>query len=603
MSENNLEYKLPQNAYINFDAVSLKQFIIDRLNEHSSFTDQNYEGSNLSFLIEIMAYYTHVLMFYLNQNSSESLFDQTAIYENMNRIVKLIGYKPTGAQTSIVPINCTASATLPVGAYTLRKYSYLLVDNIQYTILDDFSFEKKTTGVESIDAINNNLILHQGTIQEYPSYIASGVDFETFPVVVDNLVDKTDKRFIAHGSISIYVKTVDDGVWKTYDEIDNLYLSNASAQVYELRLNESGHYEVKFGNGVFGKKLNASDEVRVFYLLSDGLKGIIGKSAINGNKLFTYNTATFNQIYTDTASATSSTIITTPTSSSLSFTNPINSSPLGEAETIQNIRENAPLFLAAQYRLVTEEDYERFLLKSLPNILNSVKVVDNESFINEYIDYFYRICVDPNKVNRVLINQVNFADSCDFNNINVFSVPKFETQFDNTYPNFISESFKNLIIEITKDKKMISNEIVPRDPIYMAYDIGFSTTTPSLTVLPVSKLVITRQKNNKVNAAVLKSKVNDTILTFFKPSNNKLGQVLNLNDLTASILQIDGVAGVRTENSNGSFFNGVALLTWNPVYPDADVDIITQTITLPFYKFPYFNSPQTLINKIEITDG
>ncbi len=231
MSENNLEYKLPQNAYINFDAVSLKQFIIDRLNEHSSFTDQNYEGSNLSFLIEIMAYYTHVLMFYLNQNSSESLFDQTAIYENMNRIVKLIGYKPTGAQTSIVPINCTASATLPVGAYTLRKYSYLLVDNIQYTILDDFSFEKKTSGVESIDAINNNLILHQGTIQEYPSYIASGVDFETFPVVVDNLVDKTDKRFIAHGSISIYVKTVDDGVWKTYDEIDNLYLSNASAQV------------------------------------------------------------------------------------------------------------------------------------------------------------------------------------------------------------------------------------------------------------------------------------------------------------------------------------------------------------------------------------
>jgi hypothetical protein len=115
--------------------------------------------------------------------------------------------------------------------------------------------------------------------------------------------------------------------------------------------------------------------------------------------------------------------------------------------------------------------------------------------------------------------------------------------------------------------------------------------------------VITRQKNNKVNAAILKSKVNDTILTFFKPSNNNLGQVLNLNDLTASILQIDGVAGVRTENSNGSFFNGVALLTWNPVYPDADVDIITQTITLPFYKFPYFNSPQTLINKIEVTDG
>jgi hypothetical protein len=264
---------------------------------------------------------------------------------------------------------------------------------------------------------------------------------------------------------------------------------------------------------------------------------------------------------------------------------------------------NTPLFLASQYRLVTEDDYERFLLKSLPNIINSVKVVDNESFVNEYIDYYYRICVDPNKVNRVLINQVNFADSCDFNNVNVFSVPKFETIFDNTYPSFTSESFKNLIIEITKDKKMISNEVIPRDPIYMAYDIGFATDVPSLAVLPVSKLVAIRQKNNRAKAGLLKAKINDAILSFFDPSKNKLGQFLNLNVLTASILEIDGIAGIRTENSNGAFFNGVSVVTWNPVYPDADVDIVTQTITLPFYKFPYFNSPQSLINKIEIIDG
>ena len=123
-----------------------------------------------------------------------------------------------------------------------------------------------------------------------------------------------------------------------------------------------------------------------------------------------------------------------------------------------------------------------------------------------------------------------------------------------------------------------------------------------MDVLTSSKLVITRQKNNKVNGAVLKSKINDAILNFFKPTNNQLGQTLNLNDLTASILQIDGVSTMRTENTDGTFFNGVSLLTWNPVYPTADIEIVTQTITLPFYKFPYFNSPQSLINKIEITD-
>ncbi len=109
---NTPEYNLPNDAYVNFDATSLKNFMIEQMNESGKFTDQNYEGSNISSILNILAYYTHVLLFYLNQTSSESSFSQASIYENMNRIVKLIGYKPTGRQTSITPVNCTASASL-----------------------------------------------------------------------------------------------------------------------------------------------------------------------------------------------------------------------------------------------------------------------------------------------------------------------------------------------------------------------------------------------------------------------------------------------------------------------------------------------------------
>lgn len=598
-----LEYNLPQTAYVNFDAVSLKNFIIQRLNENSTFTDQNYEGSNMSFLIEILAYYTHVLMFYLNQNSSESLFDQASIYENMNRIVKLIGYKPTGRQTSMVPINCLASANLAVGSYMIRKYSYFLVDSIQYTVLDDTLFEKTTTSEENIESINDNLILYQGTVQEYPSYFSEGLEFETLPIVVDNLVNSNDTRFIADGTISVYVKEIESGTWYQYSKSDTLYLSKATDRVCEIRLNENGHYEVKFGNNTFGKRLNAGDEVKIMYILSDGNKGIISKNSINGNKLFTYTTTTFNQIYEDTTSSNSQ-IVTTTISPLLTFSNPLNSTTLSDAESVESIKNNAPFLLAAQYRLVTEEDYEKFLNKTLPNILNSVKVVDNDTFINEYIDYFYRICVDPNKVNRVLINQVNFADSCDFNNVNVFCVPKFDILQDGIYPNYLSESFKNLIIDITRDKKMISNEIVPRDPIYTAFDIGFSTINSLYSITQDSKLVVVRNKNNKINKAILKSKVNDVILNFFKSSNNQLGQTLNLSDLTATILGIEGISSIRTENTReNTFFNGVSFLSWNPIYVDSDNEIINQTTTLPFYKFPYFYSPQSLINKIDVIDA
>ena len=144
-------------------------------------------------------------------------------------------------------------------------------------------------------------------------------------------------------------------------------------------------------------------------------------------------------------------------------------------------------------RLVTEGDYEALLTKNLSNVVNSVQVVSNTQYINEYIQYFYNLGVDPNKVNRVLINQVNFADSCDFNNVNIFVVPKFVLSEDKSFPPYVSNSFKNLIIDLTADKKMISNEVVPRDPVYMAYGLGY-TTEASLdtSVLDNTNLYIVR---------------------------------------------------------------------------------------------------------------
>ena len=170
MSNNNqdnkfLDFNLPQDAYVAFDATTLKDFIIQRLNENEKFTDQNYEGSNLAAIIDIIAYSYHVLLFYLNNTASEVDFNQATLYENMNRIVKLIGYKPTGKQTSVVPINAVANSDLEKGNYTIRKYSYFLADsNTQYTFNEDYSFDKTVDGTEIINTLNDNVILYQGTV-------------------------------------------------------------------------------------------------------------------------------------------------------------------------------------------------------------------------------------------------------------------------------------------------------------------------------------------------------------------------------------------------------------------------------------------------------
>lgn len=604
-TNNFLDFNLPQDAYVAFDAVSLKEYIVDRLNENEKFTDQKFDGSNLAAVIDIIAYSYHVLLFYLNNTASEVNFDQATLYENMNKIVKLIGYKPTGKQTSIVPIEATASATLAAGNYTIKKYSYFLADNIQYNFLDDISFSKTTTKEEKIQEISDDVILYQGTIKEYPDYTAQGEEFEVLPVVVKNIVDKDDDTFVADNTISVFVKEKDTGSYYEYTETDSLYLNSSVDRVYEIRLNENGYYEIKFGNGVFGRQLVVGDIVSTNYLLSDNVKGIISKNIINGNALNVYDSARQRQIFNDTYSnKNETTFIDIANSSFVNFSNPQPSSTLASEETVEEIRANAPKVFSSQLRLVTTNDYESFINKNLANVINSVKVVSNETYINEYIQYFYNICVDPNKVNRVIINQVNFADACDFNNINVFVVPKFNLTSDKSYPEFLPGSFKNALINETKDRKMVSNNVVPRDPVYMAFGLGISNNSQLTTdILDETSLIIYRETNNKINKNTIKSRVGALIKKFFLPENNKLGENLNLIQLTNDILSLEGVKRIETKNENtGDAINAVSFLAFNPLYEESDIELVNQDLTLPFFKFPYLYSPMSIANRIKVLD-
>lgn len=602
--EQNIDYKLPQDAYVAFDALTLKDFIIKRLNTNENFTDQIYDGSNLSSIIDIIAYSYHVLMFYLNTTASESTFSQATLYENMNKIVNLVGYKPTGKQTSICTLNATANSNLPVGNYTIRKYSYFLIDDIQYTFLKDYSFTKTQTGSEQLNAINDNVVLYQGTVEQYPVYTAVGEEYETLPVVVDNIVDSETLKFISNGTISVYVREATSGKYYEYTELNSLYLGGTNDRVYDLRLNENGNYEVKFGNGVFGRKLEQGDEVVVYYVLSNNVVGVISKNAINGNKLFNYTTSLFESIYTDVEPDLQSTVVTNALSENITFTNPNNSSAVTDSETVDDIRKNTQGYVASNLRLVTSQDYHTFLTKNLTGLAQSIYVASNSEFLDSYINYFYNISVDPNKVNRVLLNQVNFADSCDFNNINIFTVPTFNVITDSQTPEYMSTAFKNLIVDLTRDIKMINTEVVPRDPVYVTFRIGFSNkSTLETTIADLCKLVVVRESTNKIQKDVLRSRVVNAFKEFFNPSNNQLGQNISLSKLTSDILSIEGIKYIYTFNTQENLrFNGVSLLGWNPSYPSDDIFLLNQDTQLQFFKFPYLDYPQTISNFIDVVD-
>jgi hypothetical protein len=160
------------------------------------------------------------------------------------------------------------------------------------------------------------------------------------------------------------------------------------------------------------------------------------------------------------------------------------------------------------------------------------------------------------------------------------------------------------MISTTQDRKMISNDVVPRDPIYMAFGLGVNNTE-NLTekVIDNSKLYLVRENTNKISKATLASKAAAIVRKYFLPANNALGQPIKISDMAGELLSIEGVRRIYTKNeSSGVIFNGVSFLSYNPQYPESDIDLVNQDTTLPYFKFPYLINTQTIGNQITVID-
>ena len=237
-----------KNSYVAFDGTSLKNIIIDRLNRGQVFTDQNYQGSNLAAIIDVISYSFSNLLFYLNKTSSESIFSESQIYENMNRIVKLLDYKPVGAQAQTIPIRVSVTS-LNKGNYIIPRYSYINAGSTTYSFNEDVSFSKLTNDTEQITDINDKYSLSQGIYNEYPIYISGGIDNEKIYLAVDDTI------VIDYFNIHVYVKPYNTTTWQKWTRVQDLFLYEANDTTYEVRYNENKRYELSFGDDINGKKL------------------------------------------------------------------------------------------------------------------------------------------------------------------------------------------------------------------------------------------------------------------------------------------------------------------------------------------------------------
>ena len=598
------DYKLPKDAYLSFDANSLKNLIIERLNENEVFTDQNFEGSNFNAVIDVVAYMYHVLLFYLNTTSNESTLTTATIYENMNKLVSNIGYKPLGDQTSILAIDLEA-ANLKADVYTLPKFTNVNVGGVSYFTIEDITFEKvQDFAAEALNLSYNNL--HQGSLKE-AAFTASGEEYETI-TLIDTYTSKqviksakavSDEKFIADNTFSIYVQNNLTGRWSEWTETASLYLENPTSKKFEKRFNPEGNYEFKFGNGNNGQSLTSNDRVVIFYLESDNESAVVGAGATSNKNLGLYTSPFFDGILGELY--TEQNLITPTTIANLSINNKYGSTPIKAAESVDEIRNNAPGIFATQDRLVTKDDYTSQITRSFGNITKPVKVLSNEDYTSQVLFYYNNIGVKRGIDDaRTLLSQVNFSTSTNFNNIYVYAVRANEAVIEDKIPNYLNEGQKRNIINFCNIKKDITHNVVVSDPIFKAFSFGvgeINSTNSVDSIINNSQLRITVDRNVAVNDNSIKSKVANIFRTYFE--DIQLGDIVDVAVISKDILNIDGVEGVETVNGNNVTPN-LSFVIWNPDYRNIDSTVLARDYKLKDFEYAYFYDVSNIINKLSI---
>ena len=355
---------MPLVNFSNLDFDQIKTSIKDYLRSNSNFTDYDFEGSNLSTIIDVLAYNTYITSYNANMVAKEVFIDGATLRENVVALARNIGYIPRSRKAAAATITFfvnTANAQIGdrISSLTLKKgvvastSGTFANQSFVFSILDDI-----TVPVVDNIATFSNISIYEGVLLS-----------TNFTYNSNNL----NQRFILPNAgvdtalISVNVKeSVTSTAAVKYTLQDSVFNVNKDSKVYYLQEIEDERYELIFGDGVlFGKKLENNNYIEVNYIVSNG-------DSANGINQFTFAgrlTYTRNGIEYNATSGIS--LLTTEVSSRG-----------GEnIESIDSIKKYAPRIYASQNRALSANDYEALIPTKIYPETESISVFGGEELI------------------------------------------------------------------------------------------------------------------------------------------------------------------------------------------------------------------------------
>jgi hypothetical protein len=354
---------MPFTKFSNLDFDQIKTSIKDYLRANSNFTDFDFEGSNFSLLIDTLAYNTYITAFNSNMIVNESFLDSATVRENVVSLARNIGYVPRSRKASeaLVSFEIQSQSTSPI--ITLQA-GLVCVGNVSDSSYVFSVPQNISTSLINGKALFDNITINEGT-------------FLRKEFTVDGSLDQRfilNNSFIDSSTITVYVKgSSDTGLGRVYSLAENIFNIDKNSEIYLLQEVQDEKYELLFGDGYFGKKLENGAIITVTYIVTNGQDG-------NGASQFSF--AGTLRDASDSVIIPNNTVLINTTQRSQNGSN---------IESIDSIKYFAPRIYSSQYRAVTSRDYEAIIKSKIYPDTESVSVIGGEE-------------LDPPQFGKVLIS-------------------------------------------------------------------------------------------------------------------------------------------------------------------------------------------------------
>ena len=326
------------NQFTNLDFQSLRAQIKDYLRVNSDFADFDFEGSNFSTLIDLLAYNSYITAYNTNMAVNECFLDSATLRENVVSLARNIGYVPRSSRSSQAVVNFsidlgtndTKIITLKAGQVALgvqQGSSYI------FSIPDDFVATSGTNNIATFD----NLKIYEGIYLEKSFQIDYSQPNQRF-ILPNANIDTT--------SIRVTVSSTTNEIYSLYN---NILQVDSTSKLFLIQEIEDEQYEILFGDGIIGKKPPAGAIVTVTYIVTNGRLG-------NGARNFSFVGILRDD--TDTTITDGISVLTTQ-----------QKSENGDGiEDVSSIKYLAPRIYSSQYRAVTANDYTGIIPFVYPNV-------------------------------------------------------------------------------------------------------------------------------------------------------------------------------------------------------------------------------------------